>query len=73
MARNLVMDLEDAHAAVKYLIRDRDSSYTASFDAVLADSGIATIMTGIRVPRMKRSWNAGSEPAEPNCSTAPSS
>jgi putative transposase len=52
MARNLVMDLEDAHAAVKYLIRDRDSSYTASFDAVLADSGIATIMTGIRVPRM---------------------
>jgi transposase InsO family protein len=52
MARNLVMDLQDAHATVKYLIRDRDSRYTASFDAVLADSGIATIMTGIRVPRM---------------------
>jgi putative transposase len=51
-ARNLVMDLQDAHATVKYLIRDRDSRYTASFDAVLADSGIATIMTGIRVPRM---------------------
>jgi putative transposase len=52
MARNLAMDLQDAHATVKYLIRDRDSRYTASFDAVLADSGIATIMTGIRVPRM---------------------
>jgi putative transposase len=52
MARNLVMDLQDAHATVKYLIRDRDSRYTASFGAVLADSGIATIMTGIRVPRM---------------------
>jgi transposase InsO family protein len=52
MARNLVMDLQDAHVTVKYLIRDRDSRYTASFDAVLADSGIATIMTGIRVPRM---------------------
>jgi putative transposase len=52
MARNLVMDLQDAHATVKYLIRDRDSRYTASFNAVLADSSIATIMTGIRVPRM---------------------
>jgi len=52
MARNLVMDLQDAHATVTYLIRDRDSKYTASFDAVLADSGIATIITGIGVPRM---------------------
>jgi transposase InsO family protein len=52
MARNLVTDLQDAHATATYLIRDRDSRYTASFDAVLADSGIATIMTGIRVPRM---------------------
>jgi transposase InsO family protein len=52
MARNLVMDLQDAHATVRYLIRDRDSKYTAAFDAVLADSGITTIMTGIRVPRM---------------------
>ncbi len=52
MARNLVMDLQDAHATAKYLIRDRDSTYTAAFDAVLADSGIATITTGIRVPRM---------------------
>jgi hypothetical protein len=30
MARNLVMDLQDAHATVKYLTRDRDSRYTAS-------------------------------------------
>lgn len=52
MARNLVMDLQDAHASVTYLIRDRDSKYTAAFDAVLVDSGITTITTGIRVPRM---------------------
>ena len=52
MARNLVMDLQDASATVRYLIRDRDSKYTAAFDAVLADSGITTITTGIRVPRM---------------------
>jgi putative transposase len=52
MARNLVMDLQDAGATAKYLIRDRDSKYTAAFDAVLADSGITTITTGIRLPRM---------------------
>ncbi len=52
MARNLVMDLQDASTTVKYLIRDRDSRYTAAFDAVLADSGITTITTGIRLPRM---------------------
>jgi putative transposase len=52
MARNLVMDLQDSSVAVKYLIRDRDSRYTAAFDAVLTDSGIAITKTGIRVPRM---------------------
>jgi transposase InsO family protein len=51
MARNLLMDLQDAGTAMKYLIRDRDSRYTAAFDAVLADSGIAIVTTGIRVPR----------------------
>jgi transposase InsO family protein len=52
LARNLVMDLHDAGATVKYLIRDRDSRYTAAFDAVLASEGIAIVKTGIRVPRM---------------------
>ncbi|MCI2421418.1 integrase core domain-containing protein [Saccharopolyspora sp. K220] len=46
------MDIQDTAATVKYLIRDRDSRYTAAFDAVLADSGIAITKTGIRVPRM---------------------
>jgi putative transposase len=46
------MDLQEVSATMKYLIRDRDSRYTAAFDAVLADSGITTITTGIRVPRM---------------------
>jgi putative transposase len=52
MARNLAMDLQDSSTTVKYLIRDRDSRYTAAFDAVLTDSGIAITKTGIRVPRM---------------------
>jgi putative transposase len=52
LARNLVLDLQDAGATVKYLIRDRDSSYTAAFDAVFHSEGIAIVKTGIRVPRM---------------------
>ncbi len=52
LARNLVMDIQDAGATVKYLIRDRDSRYTAAFDAVFHDEGIAIVKPGIRVPRM---------------------
>ncbi|HEX5406916.1 MAG TPA: hypothetical protein VFX16_31970 [Pseudonocardiaceae bacterium] len=29
-ARNLIMDLDDAGATIKYLIRDRDGKYPAS-------------------------------------------
>ena len=46
------MDLQDAGAKMKYLVRDRDSRYTATFDAVFADDGIAIVKTGVRVPRM---------------------
>jgi hypothetical protein len=47
LARNLVMDVQDAGATVKYLIRDRDSRYTAAFDAVFEDEDIAIVKTGI--------------------------
>jgi putative transposase len=52
LARNLVMDFQDAGAKMKYLVRDRDSRYTAAFNAVFEDEGIAIVKTGIRVPRM---------------------
>jgi putative transposase len=52
LARNLVMDLQDAGATVKYLLRDRDSRYTRGFDAVFAGEGVAIVKTGVRVPRM---------------------
>jgi putative transposase len=41
-----------SQAHVKYLIRDRDSRYTAAFDAVFEDEGAAITRTGVRVPRM---------------------
>lgn len=46
------MDLQDAGATVRYLIRDRDAMFPALFDEVLADAGIAVVLTGIRMPRM---------------------
>jgi transposase InsO family protein len=51
-ARNLVMDLDDAGRQVKYLIRDRDGKYPALFDAILVDSGITVVLSGVRMPRM---------------------
>ncbi|MEO3781466.1 integrase [Micromonospora sp. B11E3] len=51
-ARNLVMDLEDAGRAVKYLIRDRDGKYPTLFDAILADADNAVVRSGVRTPRM---------------------
>jgi putative transposase len=46
------MDLQDTGATVKYLVRDRDSRYTATFDAAFHNEGIAIVKTGVRVPRM---------------------
>jgi transposase InsO family protein len=52
VARNMVMDLEDAGCRVKYLIRDRDGTYPAMFDEVLTDAGVEVVRSGIRAPRM---------------------
>jgi putative transposase len=52
LGRNLVMDLEDAGSNARFLIRYRDSKFTAAFDAVLADAGLAVVKSGVRMPRM---------------------
>jgi putative transposase len=51
-ARNLVMDLEDAGCRARFLIRDRDGKFPGLFDAILADTGIETVVSGVRMPRM---------------------
>ncbi|SDZ07327.1 hypothetical protein SAMN05216215_104527 [Saccharopolyspora shandongensis] len=53
-ARNLVMDLEDASCRARYMIRDRDGKFPALFDAILKDSDIEVVLTGIRMPRQAR-------------------
>jgi hypothetical protein len=46
------MDLHDAGSTARYLIRDRDGKFPALFDAVVADSGITVVRSGVQIPRM---------------------
>jgi putative transposase len=51
-ARNLLMDLEDAGARVKFVVHDRDASFTAAFDAVFRAAGVRIIRSAVQAPRM---------------------
>src|SRR6266511_2040176 len=56
-ARNLVMRLDDERVPVRFLIRDRDSKFTRSFDEVLRSEGIRVIKAPVRAEGFQ---NAGS-------------
>jgi transposase InsO family protein len=49
--RNLLMDLGDCAGQFRYLVRDRAGPFTASFDAVLTDTGIHVVRIPPRCPR----------------------
>jgi putative transposase len=58
-ARNLMMTLEDHADRLKFVIRDRDTKFTAAFDAVLAAVRVRIIKTPVRAPRAN-AMDAGS-------------
>ena len=51
-ARNLLMDLDDAGMSVKFVLHDRDASFTAAFDAVFQAGGARVVRSAIQAPRM---------------------
>ena len=51
-ARNLLMDLEDAGTRVKFVLHDRDASFTPAFDAVFQAAGVRVIRSAVQAPRM---------------------
>ncbi|WP_326626804.1 hypothetical protein OIE67_30295 [Nonomuraea fuscirosea] len=64
--KNLVMDLDDAGCRPRYLIRDRDGKFPALMDEILAEAGIKTVLTGIRMPRSRTTW-----PSSGGCGSSP--
>ena len=49
-ARNLSMELADQATAVKFFIRDRDATFTTSFDAVFVAEDTRITKTPVRSP-----------------------
>jgi putative transposase len=46
------MDLEDGSTRVKFVLHDRDASFTAVFDEVFRAAGARIIRSAIQAPRM---------------------
>ena len=53
-ARNLALTLDERFADIKFLIRDRGSNFTASFDAVFQATGARIARTAVQAPRIMR-------------------
>jgi putative transposase len=51
VARNFTTDLEAAGRHFRFLVRDRDTKFTSSFDNVFASIGIEAIKTPVRSPK----------------------
>ena len=50
-ARNLSFELEERQPPLRFLVRDRDSKFTRSFDEVFRTENAEVILTPIRSPR----------------------
>jgi putative transposase len=51
-ARNLALDFGERFGDFRFLIRDRGSNFTASFDAVFQATGTTIVRTAVQAPRM---------------------
>ncbi len=51
-ARNLALTLDERFEDIRFLIRDRGSNFTRSFDAVFQATGARILRTAVQAPRM---------------------
>ena len=51
-ARNLALSFGERFENVKFLVRDRGSNFTASFNAVFQAAGTKIVRTAVQAPRM---------------------
>jgi hypothetical protein len=49
---NLLMDLDDRDRHVRFLVHDRDSKFSAAFDAVFTGAGVRIVRTPVRAPNV---------------------
>jgi putative transposase len=68
-ARNLLMDLGQRAASLKFLVRDRAGQFTSSFDAVLTAEGIRIIASPPQAPKANAICKGSSAPCAGSSST----
>jgi transposase InsO family protein len=51
-ARNLALTLDERFGDIRFLIRDRGSDFTSSFDAVFQATGARILRSAVQAPRM---------------------
>jgi hypothetical protein len=49
------MDLQDAGMSVKFVLHDRDASFTAAFDAVFQAAGARVVRSAVQAPARETS------------------
>jgi putative transposase len=69
-ARNLALTLGERFEGIRFLIRDRGSNFTASFDAVFQSAGATILRTAVQAPRMNATCERLAGPCAAGSSTA---